>query len=96
MKKNILFSAALMFLSLASPAQTKITFDNEDYKSISVYDKWEESPFRKGVLNGNAGVTENPDVTVDEVLGVAPNSTGKVVAVKHHFDDHEVIRKYLI
>ncbi len=82
MKKNILFSAALMFLSLTSSAQTTITFDSEDYKSISVYDTWEESPFRKGVLSGNAAVTENPDVAVDEVLGVAPNSTGKVVALQ--------------
>ena len=82
MKKNILFSTALMFLGLASSAQTTITFDTEDYKSISVYDKWEESPFRKGVLTGNAGVTDNPDVSVDEVLGVAPNSTGKVVALQ--------------
>ena len=82
MKKNILFSAALMFLSLASSAQTTITFDSEDYKSISVYDKWEESPFRKGTLTGNAAVTENPDVAVDEVLGVAPNPTGKVLALQ--------------
>ncbi|MBQ3243074.1 MAG: hypothetical protein IJB01_00530 [Bacteroidaceae bacterium] len=82
MKKNILFSAALMFLGLASSAQTTITFDTEDYKSISVYDKWEESPFRTGALTGNAGVTDNPDLSVDEVLGVAPNSTGKVVALQ--------------
>ena len=82
MKKNILFSAALMFLSLASSAQTTITFDSEDYKSISVYDKWEESPFRKGTLTGNAAVTENPDVAVDGVLGVAPNPTGKVLALQ--------------
>ena len=82
MKKNILFSAALMFLGLASSAQTTITFDTEDYKSISVYDKWEESPFRTGALTGNAAVTDNPDVSVDEVLGVAPNSTGKVVALQ--------------
>lgn len=82
MKKNILFSAALMFLSLASSAQTTITFDSEDYKSISVYDKWEESPFRKGTLTGNAAVTENPDVAVDAVLGVAPNPTGKVLALQ--------------
>lgn len=82
MKKNILFSAALMFLSLASSAQTTITFDSEDYKSITVYDKWEESPFRTGLLNGNAAVTDNPDVKVDEVLGVAPNPTGKVVALQ--------------
>ena len=82
MKKNILFSAALMFFSLASSAQTTITFDSEDYKSISVYDKWEKSPFRTGALSGNAGVTENPDVDVDEVIGVAPNSTGKVLALQ--------------
>ncbi len=82
MKKNILFSAALMFLSFASSAQTTITFDSQDYKSISVYDKWEESPFRTGVLSGNAAVTANPDVAVDEVIGVAPNSTGKVVALQ--------------
>ena len=71
-----------MFLGLASSAQTTITFDTEDYKSISVYDKWEESPFRTGALTGNAAVTDNPDVSVDEVLGVAPNSTGKVVALQ--------------
>ena len=82
MKKNILFSAALMFFSLASSAQTTITFDSEDYKSITVYDKWEKSPFRTGALSGNAAVTENPDVSVDEVIGAAPNSTGKVVALQ--------------
>ena len=82
MKKNILFSAALMFLSLASTAQTTITFDSEDYKSISVYDKWEMSPFRTGALTGNAAVIDNPDVSVDEVIGAAPNPTGKVVALQ--------------
>lgn len=82
MKKNILFSAALMFIGLTSSAQTTITFDCEDYKSIAVYDKWEESPFRTGVLNGNAAVTENPDVSVDEVMGVAPNATSKVLALQ--------------
>ena len=82
MKKNILFSAALMFLSLTASAQTTITFDSEDYKSISVYDKWEESPFRTGVLSGNAAVTANPDVAVDEVMGVAPNPTGNVLALQ--------------
>ena len=82
MKKNILFSAALMFLALTSSAQTTITFDSEDYKSISVYDKWEESPFRTGVLTGNAAVTANPDVAVDEVMGVAPNPTDNVLALQ--------------
>ena len=82
MKKNILFSAALMFLSLASSAQTTITFDSDDYKSITVYDKWEKSPFRTGALSGNAAVTDNPDLSVDEVIGAAPNPTGKVVALQ--------------
>mgnify|MGYP003321034468 CR=1 FL=1 len=46
MKKNIILSAALMFFGLTAQAQTTITFDSEDYKSISVYDTWAESPFR--------------------------------------------------
>ena len=71
-----------MFLSIASSAQTTITFDSNDYKSISVYDKWEESPFRTGVLSGNAAVTANPDTSVDEVMGVAPNATSKVLALQ--------------
>ena len=71
-----------MFLSLTTSAQTTITFDSEDYKSISVYDKWENSPFRTGVLSGNAAVTANPDVAVDEVMGVAPNATGNVLALQ--------------
>lgn len=71
-----------MFLSLASSAQTTITFDSQDYKSITVYDKWEKSPFRTGALTGNAAVTDNPDVAVDEVLGVAPNPTGNVLALQ--------------
>ena len=71
-----------MFFSFATSAQTTITFDSEDYKSISVYDQWEESPFRTGVLSGNAAVTANPDVAVDEVMGVAPNPTGNVLALQ--------------
>lgn len=71
-----------MFLSLTTSAQTTITFDSEDYKSISVYDKWENSPFRTGVLSGNAAVTANPDVAVDEVMGVAPNPSDNVLALQ--------------
>lgn len=82
MKKNILLSAALMFFGLTASAQTKITFDKNDYKSIGVYEQWEESPFRTGVLTGNAAVADNPDTKVDEVLGHAPNSTSKVLALQ--------------
>ena len=80
MKKNIILSAALMFFGLTAQAQTKITFDSDDYKAISVYDSWEKSPFRTGALQGNAAVASNPDTEADAVLGTAPNATGKVVA----------------
>ena len=82
MKKNIILSAALMFFGLTAQAQTKITFDADDYKKISVYDSWEQSPFRTGVLEGNAAVATNPDTEVDAILGSAPNTTGKVVALQ--------------
>lgn len=82
MKKNIILSAALVFFGLTAQAQTSITFDKEDYKSIRVYDSWTESPFRKGILTGNVAVTDNPDTSVDDVLGTAPNPTGKVVALQ--------------
>ena len=58
----------MMFFGLTAKAQTTITFDAEDYKAIGVYDKWEESPFRTGELEGNAGVALNPSTTPDEVL----------------------------
>ena len=79
-KTNIMLSAALMFFGLTAKAQTTITFDTNDYKATGVYDQWEESPFRTGKLEGNAGVANNPSTTPDEVLGVAPNTTEKVVA----------------
>ena len=80
MKKNIILSAALMFSALTASAQTTITFDTNDYKKISVYDQWEQSPFRTGKLEGNAAIANNPDTEVDPILGAAPNATSKVVA----------------
>lgn len=80
-KRNIFF-AALLSLCLTVMAQTTISFDTEDYKSIGVYDQWEESPFRVGTLQGNAGIADNPNTAVDDVLGIAPNSSGKVVALQ--------------
>ena len=79
-KTNIMLSAALMFFGLTAKAQTTITFDTDDYKKIGVYDMWEESPFRTGVLAGNAAVADNPNTGIDAILGEAPNATGKVVA----------------
>ena len=84
MKKNIILSAALMFFGLTASAQTAITFDSEDYKAISVYDSWEESPFRAAtpVIDFDAAVVDNPDTAADAVLGVAPNATEKVVKLR--------------
>ena len=67
-------------MGMTASAQTSITFDTNDYAKISVYDQWEESPFRLGLLKGNAGVADNPDKSVDQVLGIASNATNKVVA----------------
>ena len=59
-------------------AQT-VTFDADDYSSVSVYDPWELSPFRTGALTGNAAVVSNPLTDVNAVLGYAPNGTANVV-----------------
>ena len=68
--KKFIFSAfALLAMGLGASAQTTISFETEDFKSIGVYDQWSESPFRTGALKGNAAVTDNPDKNVDEVLG---------------------------
>ena len=69
-------------MGLGASAQTTISFETEDFKSIGVYDQWSQSPFRTGALKGNAGVTDNPDKNVDEVLGMAPNGTDKVLALQ--------------
>ena len=79
MKKYIL--SALMMLGLTAGAQT-INFDTQDYKSVGVYDNWEQSPFRNGTLTGNAMVVDNPNTAVDPVMGEAPNPSAKVAAVQ--------------
>ena len=84
MKKNIILSAALVLFGLTTQAQTSITFDSEDYKAISVYDSWAESPFRAATptIDFDAAVVDNPDTNVDAIMGVAPNATDKVVKVR--------------
>lgn len=72
----------MLAMGMTATAQTVIGFDTDDYKSIGVYDQWTESPFRTGTLQGHAGVADNPDTAVDQVLGVAPNPSDKVVAVQ--------------
>ena len=79
MKKHILLALTTMALPMAAQ---NITFDTDDYKAISVYDSWEESPFRTGALTGNAAVVTNHLNQVDEVLGKAPNETSNMLAVQ--------------
>ena len=38
-----------------------IGFEQKDYRAIGVYDRWEDSPFRDGRLEGHTAITTNPD-----------------------------------
>lgn len=75
------FVLALMTMALPVAAQN-ITFDNDDFKSISVYDSWEESPFRTYKLVGNTAIVRNHLDQVDEVLEKAPNETSHILALQ--------------
>ena len=79
--KNIFALAALAFPMFAS-AQTEITFETQDYKSIGVYDTWEASPFRTGALKGNYAVIDNHLTYVDDQLSAAPNPSSKILAIQ--------------
>ena len=62
-----------------------VTFENtEEYKSAGIYDGWEQSPFRKGVLNGShyVSLVANPDTEEKETPGVATNASATVLAVQ--------------
>lgn len=58
-----LFTMLVAVLPLAATAQNLVDINFEDasaYKSVSVYDWWEASPFRTGELKGNCQVITNP------------------------------------
>ena len=61
-------------MPLAAMAQT-ITFDTQDaeYKSIGVYDTWEESPFRTGKMTGRTAVVNNHLNQVDDLKKIVIN-----------------------
>ena len=66
---------AMFSLSLTALAQNKVGFDDNDFKSIGIYDRWEESPFSTGRLKGNCAVIDNhlKDIT---------NSSERILAVQ--------------
>lgn len=58
-----LFAMLVAVLPLAANAQDLVDINFEDasaYKSVSVWDWWEASPFRTGELKGNCQVITNP------------------------------------
>ena len=84
MKTNSILSLLLLLLPSVVAAQ-HITFEGTDeYQGIGVYDTWEQSPFRIGLLDGShyVGLVENPDAEIDETIGAAPNPSATVLAVQ--------------
>lgn len=78
-----LFIICALLPSLA--AAQHITFESaEEYLSLGVYDTWEQSPFRTGVLKGcdYVKLAENPDTEEKEAPGVATNASETALAVQ--------------
>ncbi len=59
-------------------AQT-ITFDTDDYKSVGVYDSWEQSPLRDGRITPAVSVLANHLTQPGTFSGTAPNETPNIV-----------------
>lgn len=72
---------ALILISITATAQT-ITFDTKDYKSIGVYDTWEQSPFRTKRLKGNAKVITNHLNRKGNKSGSTLNPSAKIVGLQ--------------
>ena len=88
MKKNILATCGLLFCTSLLHAQTieevRIDFENQNYKSLGVYDTWKKSPFRSqnkqaAALEGNVQVVSNIDKKYDEILKATPNASNNVL-----------------
>ena len=88
MKKNILATCGLLFCTSLLHAQTieevRIDFENQNYKSLGVYDTWHMSPFRSqnkqaAALEGNVQVVSNIDKKYDEILKATPNASNNVL-----------------
>ena len=88
MKKNILATCGLLFCTSLLYAQTteevRIDFENQNYKSLGVYDTWQMSPFRSqnkqaAILEGNVQVVSNIDKNYDEILKATPNASDNVL-----------------
>lgn len=81
MKIKQYIALAALTMPLAASAQSVIDFETSATQgaSVSVFDTWENSPFRTGKLNGNIKVIDNPFKVVDEITGNG-NKSDKVLA----------------
>ena len=81
MKVKHYIALAALTLPLAANAQSNvIDFESQTgYKSVGVFDTWENSPFRTGVLKGNVKVVNNPNKANDNIIGQI-NPSEKVLA----------------
>ena len=74
MKRSIYAAvAALAFAAGATAQDYECSFEAGDYKAVSTFDTWADSPFRTGQLTGQAKVIDNPHR--DDI-----NGTGRVLA----------------
>lgn len=72
--KKIISILLLSSITAAVLAQECISFESNNYPSVSTYDAWEESPFNTGKLKGQISVIDNPYSDKET------NSTAKVLA----------------
>ena len=81
MKKTmILLACAVMAAGVQAQV---IDFESASgYTAVGVYDCWEQSPFHTGALEGNVAICDNPDSSVSEMLGEAPNPSAKVAGAQ--------------
>ncbi|MBQ0049263.1 MAG: hypothetical protein KBT12_03345 [Bacteroidales bacterium] len=84
-KKYIIASAAafMPFAAFAQEDAVRIDFeDASQYKNISIYDSWEESPFRNDPSLGNFKVVENIYNQQDTITLDTPNPSEHVLGVE--------------
>lgn len=58
--KKILSALLLSTMAINGFSQDIINFEEQNHKAVSVYDYWENSPFRTGQLEGQFEIIDNP------------------------------------
>lgn len=81
---TIIAALALPMAASAQNTERKLCdFESADaYRSIKVYDTWENSPFRNNSVEGNIQVVQNHLNDADPVRGFAPNPSRHILAVQ--------------